>query len=230
MTKALAIDTCTELCSVALSVDGKIYESNIIANNKHGNMVLPMIDQLLAEAKITLQDLDYIAFDQGPGSFTGVRIGCACAKSLALGLDKKLLGACSLEVLAQGVLDSAKENDLIISAIDARMQEVYLAIYKKHEQKLELLEDYAVLPYNHAIEKIAKYQADNILTAGNGIKILKDNGLNINDKFFFDFPNAKYILSITHVLFNKNEFLDIDTCQPIYIRNDVTWKKVEQQR
>lgn len=122
--KILALDTATELCSVALHHDGQVLSQEIMAVNRHAEALFPMIKQLLAEAGLKLADLDAIAFGSGPGSFTGVRIACGIAQGLALGADLGVIPVNTLEALA---LQSQKQH--VITCLDARMGEVYYAAY-----------------------------------------------------------------------------------------------------
>ena len=107
--KLLAIDTVTEACSVALfGVGDTILERYIVEERGHSNLVLGMIDSLLSEAGIGRDDLDALAVDIGPGSFTGVRIGIGIGQGLSLGLGLPLIGVSSLMVLAEGLGPTAK--------------------------------------------------------------------------------------------------------------------------
>ena len=81
--KILALETSTEFCSVALYLDDKILTQEILAERRHSEIVLPMVQEILADAELTLAQLDGIAFGAGPGSFTGLRIACGVAQGLA---------------------------------------------------------------------------------------------------------------------------------------------------
>ena len=117
----LAIDTATEACSVALSgTADTILERFQCESRGHSNLVLTMTEDVLWEAGISRHDLDGIAFDSGPGSFTGIRIGLGVAQGLALALDLPLAGVSSLMALAEG-----SGMNAVLPAIDARMGEVY---------------------------------------------------------------------------------------------------------
>ena len=123
--KILAIDTSTEYCSVAL-LDGEITSEEILAGQRHSELVLPMIKRMLDEAGLTLAQLDGISFGAGPGSFTGLRIACGVAQGLAFGAGLPVIGICTLEALAQEAGGTA-----VIAALDARMSEIYHAAYEK---------------------------------------------------------------------------------------------------
>jgi tRNA threonylcarbamoyladenosine biosynthesis protein TsaB len=124
--RILALETSTEYCSVALWLDGTVRDRCELAGQKHSVMLIPMLDSLLNEAGLKLADMDGIAFGAGPGSFTGVRIACSAAQGLALGAGKPVVGVCTLQALAE-----ASGRDQVITVLDARMAEVYHAIYEK---------------------------------------------------------------------------------------------------
>lgn len=120
--RILAIDTATEMCSVSLSVSGEVRSREVLAANRHSSMVLGMVDELLAEAALTLNQLDLLVNDIGPGSFTGIRIGLGVAQGLAYGADLPLLGVDALTTLAKG---AGNLDDDVLAMIDARMGQIY---------------------------------------------------------------------------------------------------------
>lgn len=120
--KLLAIDTVTPTCSAALLVDGTCRVRVETAANRHSALVLPMVDALLAEAGLALADLDALAFDRGPGSFTGLRIGAGVIQGLAFATSLPVIGVSSLEALAAG-----SGYRRVLAAVDARMGQVYWA-------------------------------------------------------------------------------------------------------
>jgi len=121
--RILAIDTATEACSVALIGDDRVItERYQIVPRGHSKELLPMVTDLLAKARFSRRDLNAVAFDSGPGSFTGIRIGLGVAQGLALGLNLQLVGISSLMALAEG-----STADIVLPAIDARMGQVYWA-------------------------------------------------------------------------------------------------------
>ena len=129
----LSIDTATEACSVALSGTGDtILERYQIEPRGHSNLVLTMTEDVLLEAGISRHDLDGIAFDSGPGSFTGIRIGLGVAPGLALAFDLPLVGVSSLMALAEG-----SGMNAVLPAIDARMGEVYWARLVQDKESVE---------------------------------------------------------------------------------------------
>lgn len=124
--KILAFETSTEFCSVALQLGETVIEKEVHAGQRHSEMLLFMIQEILKEAKLTLQQIDGIAFGAGPGSFTGLRIACGVAQGLAYTNGIPVIKINTLEAVAQKI---AKQK--VIVAIDARMGEIYHAAYQK---------------------------------------------------------------------------------------------------
>jgi tRNA threonylcarbamoyladenosine biosynthesis protein TsaB len=124
--KILALDTSTEYCSVALARGEELLFDGCHAGQRHSQLLLPMIDALLARAGVRLEELDAIAFGEGPGSFTGLRIACGVTQGLALGAGLQVIGISTLLALAQ-----ASRAHAVLCCLDARMGEVYAAAYRR---------------------------------------------------------------------------------------------------
>jgi tRNA threonylcarbamoyladenosine biosynthesis protein TsaB len=120
--KVLAIDTATERCSVALLIDGRVVERAAETPRGHADLVLPMVEEVLAESGLTLQQLDGLAYGRGPGAFTGVRIAVGVAQGLAYGAQLLTVGISDLAAVAQ---QFAQAGARILVCMDARMNEVY---------------------------------------------------------------------------------------------------------
>lgn len=125
----LAIETSTELGSCALWLDGRLSEKRCPTGRPHSETLLPLVRELLAEAGVSLRQLDAIAFGVGPGAFTGLRVACGAAQGLAVAADLPVLPVTSLEALA---LQSGA--DKVLALLDARMGEVYAGAYRKNDQ------------------------------------------------------------------------------------------------
>jgi tRNA threonylcarbamoyladenosine biosynthesis protein TsaB len=120
--KLLAIDTATERCSVALLIDQRIVERSTETPRGHADLVLPMVEEVLAESGLTLRQLDGLAYGRGPGGFTGVRIAVGVAQGLAYGAQLLTVGISDLAAVAQ---QFATAGARILVCMDARMNEVY---------------------------------------------------------------------------------------------------------
>jgi tRNA threonylcarbamoyladenosine biosynthesis protein TsaB len=124
--KILALDTSTEYCSVALWRDGAVDASETLAGQRHSELLLPMVDALLERHGLAIKQLDGIAFGQGPGSFTGLRIGCGVTQGLAFGGGLPVVGIGTLLAMAE-----ASRAGSVVCCLDARMGEIYHAAYEQ---------------------------------------------------------------------------------------------------
>ena len=122
----LALETSTERLSLAIRVGDRVLVREVDAGQRHSELTLPLMHELLAAAGIALAQIDVFAFGQGPGSFTGVRIACGFIQGLALGADKRVI-----PVPTQMALAEQCGAGKVIVAIDARMGEIYFAAYER---------------------------------------------------------------------------------------------------
>jgi len=219
--KILAIDTATETCSAAISLDGDINERYEFAPRRHAELILPMVDQLLSEAEIKLSSLDALAFGRGPGAFTGVRIATGVIQGLAFAADLPVVPVSTLAALAQGTIT---DSQAIISAIDARMGEIYWCLYKPGTDKI-------VAPL--CTEQISKPESINITDndtwfgVGSGWQTYNDI---LQQKLSaqltgFDgehYPHARDIITLAIKDFNNGKAVSAEEALPVYLRNKVT--------
>ena len=124
--KILALDTSTDYCSVALALDGEADVREMRAGQSHSSLLLRMIDELLRARALALRDLDAIAYGEGPGSFTGLRIACGVVQGLAFGADIPVVGIGTLLAMAEGA-----NADRVVCCVDARVHEIYAAAYRR---------------------------------------------------------------------------------------------------
>lgn len=132
MKRLLALETSSDIGSVALLIGEEIAERTIASPREQTGTILPHVQTLLAEAGLTLNDLDGVSFGRGPGSFTGLRVATAVAQGLGLALDLPLLPVSSLAAIAQGVLRTHGIAQSLV-CVDARMGEVFWASYELHD-------------------------------------------------------------------------------------------------
>lgn len=147
--KLLAIDTTEAACSAALFMDGAVSARYALAPRQHSALILPMLDELLAEAGLALGQLDGLGFARGPGSFTGLRIAAGVIQGVALGADLPVVPVSSLLALAQrGLREHAASH--VLAAFDARMNEVYwLAAHAGEDGLMQAMEAEQVLRPEH---------------------------------------------------------------------------------
>ena len=139
MKPILAIETSTPVCSIALAQPAEspalVHEQCVQGTPGHAQSVLPLIDAVLAKARLSRHDLGVVAFGQGPGAFTGIRLGCSIAQSIAYALDLPLVPVNSLLAVAAGFVQEQPRVTLV--ALDARMDEIYFAAYGPDLKELQ---------------------------------------------------------------------------------------------
>ncbi|WP_321157790.1 tRNA (adenosine(37)-N6)-threonylcarbamoyltransferase complex dimerization subunit type 1 TsaB [Providencia stuartii] len=225
--RILAVDTATEACSVALLCDGEIISRFAISPREHTQKVLPMVEDVLSQAGLSLSQLDALAFGRGPGSFTGVRIGVGIAQGLALGANLPMIGISSLMTLAEGAYRVGGHARVLV-AIDARMTEVYCAQYQRNAEGIWLGEDSeAVMSPDLFRDKISQLTGE-WSHAGTGWQAypqLQDNGIVLNDSTV-ELPTAQDMLPIAERLWRAGKVESVENVEPTYLRNEVTWKKL----
>ena len=227
----LVIDTATEACSVALEINEQIFKRFEICPQQHSQRILPMIDDVLKEAKVTLQDLDYLAFGRGPGSFTGVRIATGVLQGLALGTGLQVVGISTLAAMAQqayALNDSVK----VTAAIDARMSEVYFGQYQLQQNAMTLIGAEQVLPPDQGAVLLSggsNLSANTeMVGVGTGWNAYEELNATAQIEVLNDvlYPNALYMLPLAKALIADGQAVDVEGIQPVYLRDKVTWKKL----
>ena len=205
----LGISTSSNIASVALSKDAEcIKELNINNNKTHSETLLPLINELLSETNIKLQDINLIACDNGPGSFTGIRIGISTVKAIAESLNIPVVAVSSLEGLAYNIHDS----ECICSLIDARNNQVYCGLFDSNHT---LIRNYMADDINTILPVIN--QNKDILFVGDGA-VAHKGLLNINNFRSDNLLHAKNINLCAFNKFSKGEILSADSILPMYLR------------
>ena len=223
--KILAIETSTEFCSVALWQDGAVTGQSTEVGQKHSELLMAMIDKVLKEAGVKLAQLDVIAFGAGPGSFTGVRIACGVAQGLALGANLPVIGICTLQAIAQGT-----GKNRVIAALDARMAEVYFAVYEKiNNAWVTVCEPCLRLPQETpAIEGTGWYAAGSGFAAHGVVLQTRYNG-QLAGIDAACVPQASAIAELAAPMFAAGLGLDAALAMPLYLRDKVALKTSERQ-
>lgn len=224
----LAIDASTEACSVALQFNDEVFSRYELCPQSHSLRLLPMIDEVLKEAGCKLSQLEGLIFGQGPGSFTGVRIGVGVAQGLAYSANLKLVGVSTLQAMAQLAYINHQQTQ-VISVIDARMSEVYNGYYELDENNImqPKINEAVTKPceVNHRLSLVTE-QAYGVGSGWDAyptdLTSLKSN----IDSPEILFPEAKSMLAIGIAAFNNGESVLPENAQPVYVRDTVSWKKL----
>jgi len=223
----LAIETATEACSVALLHGDALIDRTELAPRRHAELVLPMAEDLLAEAGIARRQLDAIAVGQGPGAFTGVRLAISVAQGLALALDIPVIPVSSLAALA---MQAPSNGAAILAAIDARREEIYAGMFRFDADGLaEPLERERVL--TASVLTMPEAEAWNVL--GTGWRAYGDA---IRERLpspprWADgdrYPQARDVARLAAPLFAAGKGMPPEQALPVYLRDKVALTLKEQ--
>ena len=240
MAKFLSIDASTEACSVALQNGDEITERYQLAPRQHANLLLPMVEELLAESQLSINQLDALACQVGPG----VRIAVSVAQGLAYGADLPTISLSSLANLAH-LGHSKTGNNQWLCAIDARMHEVYYAKYVISQSNVAVLSEQELVIPPSSVVKLNSQQGDIadygligsgwqaysgellISSADQANQPAGSSGLfkpaNLLENCY---PSAKHGLAQALYHFDQSNLLEPAALQPIYLRNNVAVKKM----
>ena len=215
--KLLAIDTSTEIASIALLAGDELLCEEQNNLKTHAQFILPMIDKLMASAGLQMSQLDSILFGRGPGSFTGLRIACSIAKGLAYAHDLGLIPISNLATIAWSARQQIQGKDEpVLTVLDAHMHEMYWAYFAKEqwmvEEKVNPVHEINV-PEEHAV-----------VLAGVGIDLYWNDFSSkikslVSEKLYIH-PSA--VAMIQFAQFSALKPVSAAEAHPVYIRNRVT--------
>ena len=226
----LALDTSTEACSVALFHHGEKTHINELAQRTHTKRILPMIDEILANSGLRLNQVDALAFGRGPGSFTGVRVGAGIAQGLAFGADLPVIPISNLTAMAQAAFELHQAEN-VVAVIDARMNEVYFSQLVREKERSDVGEFFQwreiiteqVCSPEQAIKQLRDDNAFRVGTGWAAYSQFTEKNLTSSD---IALPNALYMLELARVEYLQKRTISALEIEPIYLRNEVTWKKL----
>lgn len=214
MTYILQIETATRNCSVALAKDGQTLLCKEIAESgySHAEKLHVFIEEILNEAQLRFEELSAIAVSQGPGSYTGLRIGVSAAKGLCYSLNIPLLAIETLETLARKI---NPENGVIVPMIDARRMECYTAVFDTNHQKMRAVQS-EIIDENSFSEIVSE-----IHLVGDGAakckSVLSDDRFVFHDQW--EFPSAKEMSEIAYAKYQANDTVDVAYFEPFYLKD-----------
>ena len=222
--KLLALDTATEACSVALNMDGEVTEHFDVIPRRHSRELLPMVDGILARAGLTIRDMDALAFGRGPGAFTGLRVAAAMAQGLAFAVDLPVIPVSTLAALAQQGLREQGETQ-VLSAIDARMGEVYWGAFVEQDGLMQPVQEETVT----APEKVAVIDGEHSwFGMGTGWAFREQMAAKVTGCVAETYPHALDIALLAADDYNTGRLLPAEQAMPVYLRDKVALKKSER--
>ena len=218
MATILCLETATTNCSVALGIDGKVkslIEENS-PNYSHSEQLHIFVEEVLAEASVSLRDLDAVAVSKGPGSYTGLRIGVSAAKGLCFSLEVPLISIPTLKSMATQTQLNA--NEAVIPLLDARRMEVYSCAFDHTHAALS--DTKAEIITAESFQEYVTYQ--NIHLIGSGAAKCMD--VLTGDVFKFQpqiIPSAKEMVALAHQKFLEGTFEEVAYFEPYYLKDFV---------
>ncbi|HWA39571.1 MAG TPA: tRNA (adenosine(37)-N6)-threonylcarbamoyltransferase complex dimerization subunit type 1 TsaB [Burkholderiales bacterium] len=214
-----AFETSGDWCSVALSLEGELRGRELRAGTRHSEFALPMLQALLAEARLKASDLQAVAFGAGPGSFTGLRIACGIAQGLALARDLPVLGISSFEAIAE---EAAAPR--VVACVDARMREVYYAALEKRGTRwVEVVTGRCVPP-----QEVPAPPGAGWIGCGSGFvafpDLLKGSLAAVQPEVH---PTAMAVATLALPRLAAGEGVDAALALPVYLRDKVAFTQQE---
>ncbi len=226
--KILALDTATEACSAALLIDGEIRERFEISARGHARLLLPMLEDLLAEAGLKPAQLDAIAFGRGPGSFTGVRIATSVVQGIAYAADLPVLPISTLAALARDGLQRSAATQ-VFAAIDARMGEIYCAVYRRDaHNEPELMGEEQVIPASAVrVPEGGTWFGVGSAWGVYAAELQAGLSMALSDFDASVLPRATHIAQLAAIEFKAGRSVTAEQAMPVYLRNQVAHKPAQ---
>lgn len=220
----VALETSTEYCSLAVSRGARVFERSMHAGQRHSELALPLLRELLRQAALDMQAIDGVAYGAGPGSFTGLRIACGIAQGLALARNLPVAGIGTLLALAENC-----GADKVIACLDARMGEVYHAAYCRNNG--DWIEMHA--PGVYRPDAVPRVEGGDWFACGSGFRVhgaaLARRYAGVISRTDADVPpNAAAMLRLAMKGFAAGRGVDAALAVPLYVRDKVALKSNER--
>ncbi len=232
MTGILAIETATDACSVALYRSGRYVERHEVVPRQHNRRLFAMLRELLPRGDLRGQGIEALAFGSGPGSFTGLRIAASAVQGLAFSADLPVVSVSTLACQAQTAAREAnwEEGDLVLSTLDAGINEAYWALYR-------LAEDgpVEIQPGRVAVPGRLEWNLPEgrLHAVGNGCLLAGLFPPEVRSRFASEtssvLPRARDLVPLALRKLALGEVQTAFQVQPVYVKEEVSWKKLSQQ-
>lgn len=230
MPNILALECASETCSVALSHNSEIIEKISVSPQRHNELLLPMVSDVLSQAQLSISDIDAFAFGRGPGSFTGIRIAASVIQGLAFATNKAVIPVSSLAALAQGAFDEHQCTE-VLTIVDARMGEIYWAHYKPKERIMRLIGNECLCLPSKApvIQEYLTGKCTTLMVVGNAYAYEEElaSANNLQLEWMRNISaTAKDVAKLALVSFEAGDIYPAEKAIPVYLRETVNWKKL----
>lgn len=218
--RILCIDSASTLCSVAVCGFQKDIQLVSHPEEKHTEVILGMISELMRQAGAEFSNLDAVAFGAGPGAFTGLRVACGTAQGLGWALEKPLVAVRNLEAMAAAALKDKEAGTKVFVAVDARMNECYCAAFEKTADALVCTVEEHLLKPETIAASVNEHAGG--LCCGNAFTVYPaacSDELQVIEGI--DVADAEMLLPLAGKAFAENRTVSAETAAPLYVRNNV---------
>lgn len=214
MPNLLLIESSNEICSVALSQEKSIIQEKYIDKpNSHSVYLAPFVNEVLNNATMSINELDGVVISDGPGSYTGLRIGSSLAKGICLGAGIPLMAVSTLKGLAKKALNDYPSVDQAIALVDARRSDAYIGVYNQQLKPI-IKEQFITINSELKIEK------SNAVVVGSGaMKFINELDVKKELKHSESVLYAKDLLDEAMLKWAKQDFVDLTSYEPNYIKS-----------
>jgi len=225
----LGIDSSSIVATVAVLTQEKLLAEYIVNNKKnHSEKLMLVLDRVLSDADLSINDIDVIAVGKGPGSFTGIRIGMACAQGLAHAAGKPMIGVNTLDALAYNLINA---QGLLCPMINAQREELYTSLYRWQDGKLVRLWDYELIKADKLAERLLRIP-EQIYILGDGVNILLQANFKLDNVVLAPrvslMPKASSVAMAALERYTSGEVDDCFNIRPFYIRRSNAEEKWEE--
>lgn len=228
----LALDTSSIVATVAIMADDKLIgEYTVNHKRTHSQKLMPMIEELMKSCEMEMEDIDVVAVAEGPGSFTGLRIGVATAKGLAHAMNIPVVGVSTLDALA---FNLAFSRGLICPILDARRSQVYTAVYKWDDGVLHIIEEHMAISIEELIEKLSS-RPEPVIFLGDGVPSNRELLVEkLGDQAIFapnsvKMPRASSVAQLALQRSEKGELESYYKLIPVYLRKSEAERQYEEK-
>lgn len=228
--KILAIEASGAAASAAL-IEDNVLRAEFTINHKmtHSQTLMPLINEIKQYLELDINTIDYIACSEGPGSFTGLRIGAATAKGIAMGIKKPIVPVSTLAGLAYNVYMT---DAIICPIIDARRGQVYTALYKWENGKLEAWKKDCIEMFDDVLDEVLGFDLPTIFV-GDGIFIYGDRIAEHEElsaaPASCNMPRAASVASLAAELVSEGKYIDGSQFSPVYLRKSQAERELEEK-
>lgn len=215
MAVILSLETSTPVCSIAIHQDGMLLrEKSLDLPGAHSEKLMGMIEKILEECNLTIEQINAIAVSEGPGSYTGLRIGVSVAKGLAFAGDIPLIGISTLAALANGAKSRMEDPGCMVAMLDARRMEVYREVFDSDLNTISELDSEIIdeKSFSTFLEKAKVYFVGDAVQKVSEV-INHPNAVYLEGKI-----SAEYVGVLAYDKFQKEEFADLAYFVPNYLK------------